>query len=546
MEERGADPKVEEPLASLLARVQELAGLVPAECSAGLQREAVLDHVALLGRLESALTAWVGAFDAAAVHAADGARTAAGWMAASTEADRGWAGAVVHRARDLRSCPAVEAAWASGRLGTAKVRALLDARGVHPERFAEDEAGLVDTIAPLTVAHARIVAARWKHLAEETKAYKDAQRAAAAAAGGSGATPRPDDDDRAGGGAGADDGDGTDDACGGDGGDGTSGGDGAGGAGGGEPAAEPEPEPDPAAANRLHLSQTFQGRWALEGDLDPVSGAELAEAIAAFIDARFREGTWSSGDGLTAGFRRAHALLELVGRGTSAASRHGDPRPSVVVRIDPATLAGLPADDLAAGLARDCCLDDGTPVDARAIERLLCTARVQALWTRIREDGSVETLGVTDLLRDATRAQRRALKARDGRCVFPGCGAEADWCEAHHLVPHEDLGPTLMVNLVLLCRFHHHLVHEGGWTLWRDERSGELHLVDPEHRPRPITPPGTKVPVLDLDTVAPLHPPPAPPHLHPPRFRTAHDPPGSSRPERSSSGDPPRHGEAAA
>ena len=67
--------------------------------------------------------------------------------------------ALVHRGRDLRSCPHVDAAYQSGALGTAKVRALLKARLVYPDLFTVHEAGLVDEVAPLTVAHANVAIA---------------------------------------------------------------------------------------------------------------------------------------------------------------------------------------------------------------------------------------------------------------------------------------------------------------------------------------------------------------------------------------------------
>lgn len=467
-----------QPLEVLLDRARVLAQVDGRACPIGQLREAMEVHAELIGRIEAEALRWVDAFDAGCVAGVDGARSTGAWLAARTELAADHAHAWVHRARDLRRCPSVAAAYADGTLGTAKVKALLTARQAHPVLFAEHEAELVATIAPLTVAHARIAAARWRDLAEATVAFEQAQQAAASGTG-----------------------------------DG-----------------EPEPPIDPAEANSFTLSQTTGGRWYGELDLDPLAGAELAEAIAAAIDARFHQGSYRSDDGLSARRRRAEELVELARRGSVASTRHGDPRPSVIARIDPETLAGHPASSLAEGLERECGLDDGTPLHPRALERLLCTCRIQALWTRLREDGTVETLGVTDLLRDATRAQRRALKQRDGRCVFPGCSAVAEWCDAHHVHPAEDLGPTLLHNLVLLCRFHHHLVHEGGWTLWRDASDDELHLVDPQWRPVELVPHGQKLasPAAQASAGAsPPSPPPPPPHLRPPRFRTAHDPPWS-------------------
>jgi hypothetical protein len=60
---------------------------------------------------------------------------------------------------------------------------------------------------------------------------------------------------------------------------------------------------------------------------------------------------------------------------------------------------------------------------------------------------------------------RKALHARDRGCRFPGCHTPAAWTDGHHLRHWADGGPTSLTNLVLLCRFHHVLVHEAGWTI---------------------------------------------------------------------------------
>ena len=67
--------------------------------------------------------------------------------------------------------------------------------------------------------------------------------------------------------------------------------------------------------------------------------------------------------------------------------------------------------------------------------------------------------------RTATPRQRRALEARDRHCIFPSCRAHPRRCQAHHVVPWEDGGPTDIDDLALLCVAHHHAVHEGGWTM---------------------------------------------------------------------------------
>jgi hypothetical protein len=82
-------------------------------------------------------------------------------------------------------------------------------------------------------------------------------------------------------------------------------------------------------------------------------------------------------------------------------------------------------------------------------------------------------------------AQRTALTVRDGGCRFPGCDRPVAWCDAHHLRHWLHGGPTDLGNLVLLCRGHHHAVHEGGWRL--DRHPDGTFTAIPPHRRRPPT-----------------------------------------------------------
>jgi hypothetical protein len=98
-------------------------------------------------------------------------------------------------------------------------------------------------------------------------------------------------------------------------------------------------------------------------------------------------------------------------------------------------------------------------MSARVLRRLACDAGVVLVVSR---DGS--PLDVGRRHREPNAQQRRALRARDRCCRFPGCGATRH-LHAHHVEHWADGGPTDMDNLVLLCSAHHRLVHEPGWRL---------------------------------------------------------------------------------
>jgi HNH endonuclease len=73
-------------------------------------------------------------------------------------------------------------------------------------------------------------------------------------------------------------------------------------------------------------------------------------------------------------------------------------------------------------------------------------------------------------------ALRRALRARDGGCRFPGCTHER-FVDAHHIEHWADGGETAVDNLVQLCRRHHRLIHEGRFRVAR-RSDGEVEFRD--------------------------------------------------------------------
>ena len=75
-----------------------------------------------------------------------------------------------------------------------------------------------------------------------------------------------------------------------------------------------------------------------------------------------------------------------------------------------------------------------------------------------------EALDIGRRSRSIPPAIRRAAMLRDRGCAFPGCTHTA-FLHGHHVEHWLRGGETSLGNTVMLCTFHHHLVHEGGWTV---------------------------------------------------------------------------------
>jgi hypothetical protein len=149
--------------------------------------------------------------------------------------------------------------------------------------------------------------------------------------------------------------------------------------------------------------------------------------------------------------RRADALVALCSAASSPGGR--GPVTTVVVHAQ--------LDGLAAG-SHGCEIEDGPVIAPATAERLACNARIQT----VIEDANREVVRLGRMRREPPAWMLRQVRYRDRGCVFPGCGARA-FTEAHHVVWWSRGGATDLENLVLICSFHHRLVHEYGWRLSR-------------------------------------------------------------------------------
>ena len=83
-------------------------------------------------------------------------------------------------------------------------------------------------------------------------------------------------------------------------------------------------------------------------------------------------------------------------------------------------------------------------------------------------------------------ALRRALRVRDDdRCTFPGCPHRV--VDAHHIQHWANGGPTVLSNIVSVCRRHHTLLHEGGFRVELTPSGARFYR--PDGRPVPAAPP---------------------------------------------------------
>lgn len=121
-------------------------------------------------------------------------------------------------------------------------------------------------------------------------------------------------------------------------------------------------------------------------------------------------------------------------------------------------------------------------IEPATAARLSCDSKI--IGALQDSDGHILHLGRTH--RTVSRAQRRALTARDRHCQFPGC-THGRWLKAHHIVHWACGGATDLPNLMLLCQHHHTLVHEGGITIAGGP--GHWQFVHPDGTDLAMTPP---------------------------------------------------------
>ncbi len=215
----------------------------------------------------------------------------------------------------------------------------------------------------------------------------------------------------------------------------------------------------------LNIKQEPDGMFSLMGRLDPVAGSRIETALTATANRLFH--AEDAKRRLSSGQRMADALEQLVTNSGGAVGKAAGKAQGVDLLV-------VADYDTIAGQLRDARLADGTPLSVEELLGLACDARILPAVFK----GKREPLWLGRGKRHASSRQRAVLAVRDKGCV--GCGASANWCQAHHIVHWEHGGTTDLDNLCLLCSYcHHHLVHTKGAQVARDA-DGKYTLQQPD------------------------------------------------------------------
>jgi len=244
------------------------------------------------------------------------------------------------------------------------------------------------------------------------------------------------------------------------------------------------------AQRELHWYVADEGYWVLRGRLTAEQGALVQTVLEQVMEEDFREQ-----QGVPAGIssteppdeihsrpepvalRRADALVRMAQGYSSEATSNSADRFMVHVHTDMETLKQD-------GLGGQAELEEGGNISAETARRVSCDAGL-VHWL---ENSDGEPLSIGRKSRTIPPAIRRALQRRDGGCRFSGCTCSR-FVDAHHILHWADGGETAMDNLVLLCRHHHRLVHEGGFGICTSTQ-GVIEFSNPTGEIIPTGPPG--------------------------------------------------------
>jgi len=217
-----------------------------------------------------------------------------------------------------------------------------------------------------------------------------------------------------------------------------------------------------AAARRygtrgVTVATTFGGTGSLSGTLS----AELADKLTRALE---HAGQPAGADDERSRAQRFHDALETITEhyldtADLPKSDLGERPARIVVTIPLETLEARLGS--AWGL-----LPTGAQIAPETARRIACDAEVIPVVLNGRN-----IIDVGRRRRTFSPAVRRAAIVRDGdRCVYPSCRRPR--YQPHHIKHWAHGGKSDVGNAAWLCKFHHWLVHDGGWSMRREADGG--------------------------------------------------------------------------
>jgi hypothetical protein len=235
------------------------------------------------------------------------------------------------------------------------------------------------------------------------------------------------------------------------------------------------------AARELNYYFDEDGSLVIRARLPAEEGAVVLQALNAAMDAQHAGENDDTANDVTAvtsesenrfAQRRADALTTMAE--TALRYGHGSEPQSSAERYQ--VVVHVTAETLAADEDGRCELDSGQRLAPDTARRIACDASL----LRITDDAAGNPLDIGRKTRAVPPAMQRALRSRDHGCSFPGCTHDR-FVDAHHIRHWANGGKTSLDNLVLLCRRHHRLVHEGGFGVERIAE-GAIQFTRPDGR----------------------------------------------------------------
>ncbi len=233
-----------------------------------------------------------------------------------------------------------------------------------------------------------------------------------------------------------------------------------------------------AASDRLYAEEQQEER--------PPAGKVRADALALVAESALKSGLdpGSSGDRYQVVVHVSERELEEPERTETGEGPYVPAGTPHAPTTDCCGAAGAGA-DVPAGTSTGAWIGKShIRVSAETARRIACDAGKVVMRQR-----AGQVLSVGRKTRTIPPPIRRALEFRDQGCRFPGCTSRR--CDAHHIEHWADGGETKLSNLVLLCRRHHRLLHEGGFRV-RMDAEREVQFFDQRGRlveRSPVPPP---------------------------------------------------------